>query len=152
MRAWTKNTRTSWRCVLYFWYSVFPEKREMDYVAFWFHLPVRQRLPWNQERWSIPSRQPEWSRVMGVQRLGDNGGGRAIWDWQQEELWNSFSLASPTPLETSDFVHLVCHGVCGLNGNRGQWRSPSFLGRKMTFHLVLENTQYSPYKIFNQCH
>lgn len=38
---------------------------------------------------------------MGVQRLGDDGGGRAIWDWQQEELWNSFSLASPPPLETS---------------------------------------------------
>lgn len=24
--------------------------------------------------------------------------------------------------------------------------------KKMTFHLILENTQYSTYKIFNHCH
>lgn len=86
--------------------------------------------------------------VMGEAAMWGQAGG-------ERTKWSRISLLSfcrsPSPQEPPRPIHLACHGVCGLNGKRGQWHPPSLL-KKMTSHLVLENTQYSTYKIFNHCH
>lgn len=62
---------------------------------------------------------PIVGRLTGPQLLGYDGCSHVgLTGRGSEEL--SLSLASPPLLETSGFIHLVCLGVCGLNGKRGQ--------------------------------
>lgn len=100
-----------------------------DLISLWCtdHTGVRE--------WGIvPSQQVEWSRGPWVQILGAEGGSNVEPGRQREDRRGRIHCLpfclSLLPPETLSSIHLVCHGVCGLNGKRGQWHSPSLLGKK----------------------
>lgn len=76
---------------------------------------------------------------------------RAGWQERESQEGSVSPLCLLSPGHSRP-IHLAARGCVVWMGNEDSDVPHLSWEKKMTFHLVLENTQYSTYKIFNHCH